>query len=191
MSNDGLSDEDKALFRAAVQSVKPLATRKQIIHHRVIKPKVIHAPLPPPKMRPQTEMQDFYLSDYYANPVDSDSRLSYCQAGFPSMRLRELRQGLIPRQASLDLHGLKAFDAKDALIRFIKAEINLAHRCLLIIHGKGGQRGEIPVLKNLVNQWLPQIPQVLAYHSALPKDGGNGALYVLLKRQRGENARID
>jgi len=38
------------------------------------------------------------------------------------------------------------------------------------------------VIKNKVNSWLRQHQDVLAFHSAMPKDGGNGAVYVLLKK---------
>jgi len=51
-----------------------------------------------------------------------------------------------------------------------------------VIHGKGrgsGPRG--PVLKNVVNQWLQRIDCVLAFGSARRVDGGNGAVYVLLR----------
>ncbi len=69
------------------------------------------------------------------------------------------------------------------LINFIRQEATSRHRCLLIIHGKGSHNGKAPVLKNLVRHWLPQFPQVLAFHSALTRDGGAGALYVLLKEK--------
>ncbi|MGD8310820.1 MAG: Smr/MutS family protein, partial [Chromatiales bacterium] len=52
-----------------------------------------------------------------------------------------------------------------------------------IIHGKGGVRGQ-PVLKQKVDQWLPQHPDVLALCSAPSWDGGTGAAYVLLARRR-------
>ncbi|EXJ09223.1 Smr domain protein [Nitrincola nitratireducens] len=40
------------------------------------------------------------------------------------------------------------------------------------------------MIKSCVNDWLQQIPQVLAFTSAQPKDGGTGAVYVLLKRNK-------
>ncbi|HET8706021.1 MAG TPA: Smr/MutS family protein, partial [Pseudomonadales bacterium] len=44
--------------------------------------------------------------------------------------------------------------------------------------------GREPILKSSVNHWLRQLPQVLAFCSAQPKDGGLGAVYVLVKLQR-------
>lgn len=184
MPNDFLSDEDKALFRRVVEKVKPLPKNKKIVS--------VEAKSPPqatksPNYSPQSTMtkdHDFYLSDYYTEVVQANTLLSYCSHSIPAKRLRELKSGQISWQARLDLHGLRSDDAKNALIQFIRQQHALAHRCLLIIHGKGSLQGEPPVLKNLVNHWLQQFPQVLAFHSALSRDGGSGALYVLLKRQR-------
>jgi DNA-nicking Smr family endonuclease len=73
-------------------------------------------------------------------------------------------------------------------------------RCLLVITGKGrrlvqehetswgdGEAREIGVLRRMVPGWLKEGPLrgcVLAYSQAQPRDGGVGALYVLLKRRR-------
>jgi DNA-nicking Smr family endonuclease len=38
------------------------------------------------------------------------------------------------------------------------------------------------VLKVKLNNWLPQWDQVLAFTTAPARDGGTGALYVLLAR---------
>lgn len=175
-----LSDEDKALFRSQMISVRPLnkSTPRE--------------PKPPTPMkltrRPQERQPivktDYYLSNYYTDTVNPQSILSHCSNSIPKHRLRELKNGLIPWEARLDLHGFKPDAARDALCHFIDTKSRSANRCLLIIHGKGSRFGEVPVLKNHVNHWLQQLPQVLAFHSALPRDGGAGAVYVLLKRQR-------
>jgi hypothetical protein len=72
-------------------------------------------------------------------------------------------------------------------------------RCLLIIHGKAGagytdESGDIrgagqALLKSHVNHWLQQVDDVLAFASALPKDGGTGAVYVLLKNSRKKQSK--
>lgn len=184
MSNDFLSEEDKALFRQVVEKVKPLAKSNKIVSEEAKNPpQATKSPTYRPQL-PMTKDHDFYLSDYYTEAVQASTPLSYCNHSIPAKRLRELKSGQISWQARLDLHGLRSDDAKNALIRFIRQQHALAHRCLLIIHGKGSPQGEPPVLKNLVNHWLQQFPEVLAFHSALTRDGGSGALYVLLKRQR-------
>ncbi len=181
MSDDNMSDEDKALFRRMMQAVKPLGDSKKL---------TLRAPPPPPKnASPRKELPgkhttDYSLSNHYHNVVNAESILTYCKQSIPRRRLIELRNGQIPWQARLDLHGLRPDAARDSLCNFIEQKCQLANRCLLIIHGKGSRDGEAPILKNLVNHWLQQLPQILAFHSTLPRDGGSGALYVLLQRQR-------
>ena len=176
MSNDSLSDEDKALFRQLMSGVKPLASSKKIDlptpKKEAIKPtriKRAHS------VETIAETTNFMLSDYYTEEVPSDAVLSYTSHNIPNKRLRELKNGIIPWQARLDLHGFRQEDARLALINFIGQQSDLNNRCLLIIHGKGSHNGKAPVLKNLVRRWLPQFPQVLAFHSALTRDGGAGA----------------
>ena len=53
---------------------------------------------------------------------------------------------------------------------------------MLIVHGKGGRVGDnTAILKNLTGRWLLAHPSVVAFHSALPRQGGTGATMVLLK----------
>lgn len=104
-----------------------------------------------------------------------------------------LRRGLLPVGARLDLHGLTREQARVALNAFIAKSAKQGKRCLLVITGKGtragveeGWRGE-GVLRDAVPRWLNESPnrdKILAISHAQPKDGGDGALYVLLKRRR-------
>ncbi|BCA94557.1 DNA mismatch repair protein MutS [Legionella antarctica] len=187
MGDDFMSDEDKALFRDQMRSVKPLNEKTKRISRCISlsaekSPKI-------PNRRPgvsnkQPPKKEYYLSDFISETVLSDTVLSYCNPGVPIKRFRALKNGMIPWEARLDLHGLKTEAARDSLSQFIQAEANKNKRCLLIIHGKGGHQGAPPVIKNLVNRWLPQFDEVLAFHSAQAKDGGHGAVYVFLKRNR-------
>ena len=180
MSDDILSDEDKALFRRLMHEVTPLGQRKKSTLRTLPRSE---------KPSQKTISNDaptiqYNLSNYYHDTVNTDSILSYYKKSIPKRRLTELKGGHIPWQARLDLHGLRPDAAQESLCRFIEQQGRLANRCLLVIHGKGSLRGEPPILKNHVNHWLQQLPQVLAFHSALPRDGGSGALYVLLQRLR-------
>ena len=179
MSDDKLSDEEKALFRHMMQTVKPLNQTNKLGAKDRQQPEKT-----PLKInyndKPATH---FNLSNHYTDIVNSESIISYCKQGIPRKRMAQLKSGKIPWQARLDLHGLKPDSAREYLYQFIEQQYHIGNRCLLIIHGKGGLRGEAPVLKNHVNHWLRQLPQVLAFHSALARDGGCGAVYVLLRRE--------
>lgn len=174
-----LSNEDKTLFQELMKTVTPLNTptarepRAKPTQQFIIRKK---EPFAPPPIRHQA------LSNYYTDIVHADSILSYCSHSLPRKRLIELKKGNIRWEGRLDLHGLTPDAAQHALCTFIETHHHNAHRCVLIIHGKGGRFHEAPILKNHVNHWLKQLPQVLAFHSAQAQEGGSGALYVLLKK---------
>jgi DNA-nicking Smr family endonuclease len=181
MADDFMSDEDKALFRDHMRSVKPLTEKTKRVQGPASAPPQprIHSKMP---VKPAPN--HYFLSDYINDAVHSHTLLSYAHPSMNNKRFRELKNGLIPWEARLDLHGLKTEAARDALCHFINSQFQNGKRCLLVIHGKGGHLGAPPVVKNLVNRWLPQFDEVLAFHSALAKDGGHGAVYVLLKKNK-------
>ncbi len=174
MPKDKISDEDKALFRANMADVQPLS----------VHPKASIKKIMPQRVKHQEVKKDVYpINEASIEPVFSDTVLSYYKNPIPMKRMQQLKKGMIPCEGRLDLHGLHVNDAWAALSAFIEHHYHLKHRCLLIIHGKGGVHGEPSILKNQVNQCLQQRPEVLAFHSADAHHGGTGALYVLLKHQ--------
>lgn len=87
----------------------------------------------------------------------------------------------------LDLHGMSQAEAHDALTGFVLASHRMGRRAVLVITGKGLYGERSGVLKSAVPRWLNEAPlrdRILAFQPAQPKDGGSGALYVLLKRRR-------
>lgn len=109
-------------------------------------------------------------------------------AGLDRRLLRRLRAGAFAYQSYLDLHGMTAVQARAAVDRFLTGAHRKGQRCVLIIHGRGlNSKDQIPVLKHRVTAWLAHgswARLVLAFTSARLCDGGAGALYVLLRRQR-------
>ncbi|WP_454780243.1 Smr/MutS family protein [Legionella sp. WA2022007384] len=126
-------------------------------------------------------LNEYYLTDDIEEPVLASSILSYATPSVSSKRFNELKTGQIAWEAKLDLSDLSSEGARNALLQFIQKQIKQHKHCLLITHGTVSSRNTPPVLKNLINHWLPQIKEVTAFHSALPKDGGIGAVYVLLR----------
>ncbi|KTD46436.1 Smr/MutS family protein [Legionella quateirensis] len=126
--------------------------------------------------------EEYYLSDDIEDTVFSETTLSYVKPGVPHKRFQDLKNGAIHWDAKLDLHGLKTEAAREALTQFIHTQVRNNKQCILIIHGKDSPKNVPPLLKNLINRWLPQIKEVVAFHSAKSKDGGSGAVYVLLKK---------
>ncbi len=96
-----------------------------------------------------------------------------------------VRRGQMEIQARLDLHGLGRVAAQTALRAFILRCHDRKKRHVLVITGKG-KRGS-GVLRENVPLWLEEPPLrdlVLQVSPARPQDGGDGALYVLLRRRR-------
>ncbi|MBU74355.1 MAG: hypothetical protein CMM73_01400 [Rhodospirillaceae bacterium] len=106
-------------------------------------------------------------------------------AGIDRASRRRLVQGNLEIGARLDLHGMTAAQAERSLARFIDSASTAHHRCVLVITGKG--RGGQGVLRRLVPKWLKTSPlsgRILAISNATQADGGEGALYVMLRRTR-------
>jgi DNA-nicking Smr family endonuclease len=102
--------------------------------------------------------------------------------------LRRLRNGEYPPEERVDLHGMPAEAAKRTVQETLKRVWFRGGRCFLVIHGRGlhSEDGS-PVLKELLIEWLGQPPlveRVIAFTSARGRDGGVGATYVLLRRER-------
>lgn len=96
----------------------------------------------------------------------------------------EFKKGKWKPDATLDLHGFTRDEAHEALAHFIKTAYDRGRRRVIIITGKGTLTGR-GVLQAAAPLWLASLRNyILAYDYATQKDGGKGALYVLLKRKR-------
>ncbi|GIR78209.1 MAG: DNA mismatch repair protein MutS [Alphaproteobacteria bacterium] len=108
-------------------------------------------------------------------------------SGIDRTSARRMQRGQVPIEDRLDLHGLSKEQAQKEVKAFIGSAVQKNFRHVLIITGKG--RDGHGILREKVPEWLKDAP--LCYHLnaisyAQPKDGGKGALYIRLKRQREE-----
>lgn len=175
-STDPKDDHD--LFRAAMQGVKPLKSDNKI----AVKPQR-KARISKKIMQPR--LPDNTFSDHIIETVTGGQSLNFARPGLQHKVLLDLRRGRIPHTALLDLHGTTVIEARQIVTIFLKQCLQRHCKCVLIVHGKGALDSDIPPpLKNHLNSWLQQSPDVLAFSSALPRDGGTGAVYVLLRRQK-------
>ncbi|MDR3518530.1 MAG: Smr/MutS family protein [Azospirillaceae bacterium] len=100
---------------------------------------------------------------------------------------RRLRRGLMAIDGRLDLHGLTQAEAHSAIVGFIERGWREDRRCLLVITGKGAGGPDGGILRQAVPRWLnePSLRRIIVgLHRAQARHGGDGALYVLLKRRR-------
>jgi DNA-nicking Smr family endonuclease len=110
------------------------------------------------------------------------------QPGLDKSTAKKLKKGVQKIEARMDLHGMTQTQAHRALDSFIDGSYGAGKRCVLVITGKGLKPdGSVGVIRAAVPRWLNEQPnrgRVLAFTHATPKDGGEGALYVMLKRKR-------
>ena len=134
------------------------------------------------------------LADQGIEPLDAWYVLDFKRPGIQNGVYKKLRMGKYDIEARLDLHRMTVKQARDEVLGFVKDAMQLGLRTVLIMHGKGQRKAEVErtaVLKGYVNQWLQDLDDVQAFHSAQPVHGGTGAVYLLMKRALTKNARIE
>lgn len=108
------------------------------------------------------------------------------EAGIDRRQALRLKRGQLAIEARLDLHGMTQAEAHRELASFVARHHAAGKRVLLVVTGKGTREGT-GVLRAAVPRWLAEPAlrdRVLATRPAVPRDGGDGALYILLRRTR-------
>lgn len=117
--------------------------------------------------------------------IAPDAHIEFRRDGLQLRQWQKLRKGQIPWQLGVDLHGTVRAEALRAVDRLIRQAQDEGANCIRVVHGKGHAVDPTALtIKAELNHWLRRHDQVLAFCSALPADGGAGALYVLLRRAR-------
>lgn len=171
--------DDRKLFRDEVGEVRPLVQDRAGPFKRKPPPRPLRR-----DSRPWEE-EEGYRDLYSEHEIETPEFLEFARPGVQKRLLGELRRGRLEIGLELDLHGLTVRYARQVLQEFLYECGRRDIRSVLIIHGKGsGSEERQPVLKQKLNLWLRQREEVLAFCSALRRDGGTGAVYVLLKHRR-------
>lgn len=128
-----------------------------------------------------------YLSVEKVDPVDPLDMLFYKKPGVQDGVYKNLRLGKYQIDSRVNLQNMALEKARSLLFDSIVENHQRGVRTLLVQHGLGQHSKPFPALiKSYVKQWLQQMPEVLAFHSALKCHGGLAAVYVLLKKNRDE-----
>lgn len=166
-----LSPEDQNLWYSVAKSITPMKGRRSgaapslplLPEGVTVRPVLAE----PPRPKDKTAASKTLSPQHTASDVDAST-------------LKKFSRGEMPIAARLDLHGYTQDQAYEALNRFVRLGYHNGRRCVLIITGRSG------VLKRLVPEWINTDelrPYILALSPA-KNHGGEGALYVLLKRRR-------
>lgn len=176
-----VTKEEETLFAAVVKNVRQ---RQQTTP--IVKTKIPDLE-PPPRAEPKSKPTQAAIPAP-APPIVNRPQSTYWQNdGIDKRTAEKLRKGRLPIEARLDLHGMRQAAAHPRLFQFIRSSHTAGLRCVLVITGKGGEGGTRGVLNVNVPRWLsdPTVkPLILSIRPAQPKDGGDGAYYILLRRQR-------
>ena len=170
----GLSPEELALWHHAVRDAEPLRPETVGLLEPPPLPVAVASPAPAPKAvpaAPPAPSRPRRLDP--AGPVDLDRR-----------SWLKLRRGSYPIDARLDLHGLTQAEVHTRITDFLAAAQARGNRCVLVITGRGLRTGG--TLREATPRWLETEPnrgRILSFVKAQLHHGGEGALYVLLRRR--------
>jgi DNA-nicking Smr family endonuclease len=176
-----LSEEEHALWESVAKQTKPLRKKlraaKAAAEPSAAEMPVAAKPIPPPKSLPSAAMPRPAKPE--APPLAPLGRRERSQ----------LSRGRKEIDARLDLHGMTQTRAHRALSGFLQRAHSDGLTFVLIITGKGkmGAESERGVLRRQVPQWL-SLPEfrslVVGFEEAHVGHGGEGALYVRIRRSR-------
>jgi DNA-nicking Smr family endonuclease len=188
MEDEHACDDDAAAWMAELASVKPLEQSERVAVPK--KSAVTVADYEARRTAAQTETQaPSPLTLGWVAPRTPHEVMGFRREGVQEGVFKKLRLGGYACQGLLDLHRKTLAQAADSVYTFVQSHYEAGHRSVRIIHGRGiRSQPEPALLKRYCAHWLTEIPSVLAYHSAQPKDGGAGALYILLRKNPDQKA---
>ena len=199
-------EEDARLWENVTRSVKPLARKGRLPEVAAPMPSAPEkrpAKAPGAKENPAAARERVDISGLRigardraaarAAPGGAETRpggLGYGDApGVDKRTATRFRRGLMPIDARLDLHGHTQNSGRTALAGFLRAHRAAGRRCVLVVTGKGLKDDwSVGALRQALPGWLnaPDLRRlILAYCHAQPQHGGSGAVYILLRRERG------
>ncbi|MDB5364368.1 MAG: mismatch repair protein MutS [Rhodospirillales bacterium] len=180
MKKRAASDDEKALWRAVTHDVKPLARPRRIRAVAQVEAAPALPPAPPARIAKPAKP-----AAIVAPPPKP--AVQKPNPGLDRATEAKFRSGKMTIAARLDLHGQTQREAHGELLAFLESSVRHGRRCVLVITGKGPGSPSQGILKRAVPRWIASssvASQILATVTAQPKHGGDGALYVLLRRKR-------
>ena len=177
-----MPSEEHELFQQEMQGVEQLKPSDKLF---VNKPQEL---TPGHLERRSAAMREFFRDQNHltTQPVEiltSGDVLSFKRPGIQNGVFRKLRLGQYDIEARLDLHRKTVDEARREVFQFIRDCVKFELRSVIILHGKGDRnKDQEALLKSYVAAWLPELHEVMAFHSAQKHHGGTGAVYVMLRK---------
>jgi DNA-nicking Smr family endonuclease len=179
-----LPENDAALWEAAMKGVRKVTKDPKYTE----KPKATTPKTPQTKPTPhvkprQQERVDITALQNLAPSLKANTAPHTPQETDSTNWYAQIDAGKLNPQRKLDLHGMTLTAAHETLLRFLRDAKASKLRCVLVITGKG--RGGEGAIRRELPLWLSTAslsPLILTTAQALPKHGGSGAVYVILKK---------
>ncbi len=183
--------DDETIFRQAVEGVRRLGDARAT---RIVPTLEVNREIVSEDAEVLARLSDLVAGTAPFELNETEEYVEGTRLGLDPRLVVRLRRGEFAVQAHIDLHGMVQSDARAALEDFVIDAVRKGMRAVLVVHGRGLRSpGGMPVLKHAAAQWLSHGRMggyVLAFATARPADGGAGAMYVLLRRER-RRARFD
>jgi len=203
-SRNALSEDEKKLWQKVTENITRLHSNRAMAPF-VRKPAYINRPSDNPSFNIQKPLNA---------PAAQLGESSFLLKDIDHNWQKRLRRGKVKPEGKIDLHGLSQDRAFDALTRYIEGAHRRGKRAILVVTGKGRQKsghqksghqklghqkpgkGQIShadyakgtgILRTNVPRWLSQASlaqYIVSFYSANAEHGGDGALYVILKRHQ-------
>jgi DNA-nicking Smr family endonuclease len=173
-----LSEEERALWESVAKQTRPLRKKSRAAKPHDTAPVEETPAAASPKPLPPARI-----------PRISTPELPPPLAPIGRRERSQLSRGRKEIEARLDLHGMTQIRAHRALSGFLQRAHSEGLTFVLVITGKGkmGVEAERGVLRRQVPQWL-NLPEfrtlVVGFEEAHIGHGGEGALYVRIRRSR-------
>lgn len=168
-----LSDEDRVLWNLVARSAKPLAGRR------------LEELAQPEPQQPEKPGKPMRQSVNLASTPTAAPKRQLVGHVIDRPTLEKLSKGKVPIEGRVDLHGMNQTEAHALLLSFLQRAHAGGVRYVLVITGKGSSSGGEGILRRAVPGWLttPSFrPLVSSHDVAARQHGGDGALYVRLRR---------
>jgi len=185
MARRPISEEERALWQAIAKTATPLKRRRK--PEPAPAPKVPAEKPAPKSVKPKPKTAPKASPPTPPPPVRPHELSHGMSVGIDKRQADRFRRGRTPIEGRIDLHGRTQAEAHDVLHDFLSRAHAAGKRMVLVITGKGITAAKSGVLKENVPRWMnePTLRRhVLAFDYAEPQHGGEGALYVLLKRKK-------
>lgn len=179
--------EDGSAFFSAVKDVQPLSGKGREVPLEIPAPALSF-------IEEYNPLQDFMDGKLEFALAFTDEYMEGHVIGLDLMTVGKLQAGQFSPEAHIDLHGMNAQQAFQALIGFFRGAYLKGLRTLLVVPGRGLNSPQgVSILRDKLQDWLTQEPfrrVVLAFCTAKPADGGAGALYVLMRKYRKDRGKV-